>query len=320
MAYEVLYLQTGETPARLDRWWIDRVFSEGVSDVQAGDLAVSERAGAANLSVDVAPGAAIVDGDDTTDQGAYLVRLTAGVNVPIAAPPAADSRIDLVVLRVADSTATGTGDATTDGAVVEVVEGVAAAAPVAPAVPATAIALAEVTVAAGDAAITAAEILDRRAQLNAETLDVGTQAIPLTTVERDALNAPKVGTLVWNTDTGTLERYDGATWVPDAEIPPGNGRVVTGSYTGNNTTGRKILTGAGFQSAIVTRDGTGGYGGAFGVYVVGGHGVEQSVSNTVHTAAVADTDGFYVGGGYNAAGNFCNDSGQVYHWTAILAD
>lgn len=237
MAFEVLYLQTGETPARLDRWWIDRIFSEGVSDVQAGELLVTAGPG---LSVNIAAGSAVVQGDDVDDQGAYLARSTTMENRELPAPPAAGtSRIDLVVMRVRDSTATG-GDPTEDGVAIEVIEGVADPDPSAPAAPDTALALAEWTVNAGQvqAADTDADAVDRRVQLNAETLDVGTQAIPLTTAERDALNDPGIGSLVYNTDTDALERYDGATW---GSVAPADGaRIVSGSYTGDGTVNRVI--------------------------------------------------------------------------------
>lgn len=173
MTFEpALYVQTLEYSARQDRQWIDLIFTEGVADVSAGELAVSQRAAAANLSVDVAPGTAIIAGDSVARQGKYLVRCTEGENVVIPAPPVSDSRIDLVVLQVHDSTADG-GSASLDGAALEVVQGAAAPAPVAPAAPDTAIVLAEVVVAAGAVAITNANITDRRTQLNAQTLHVG---------------------------------------------------------------------------------------------------------------------------------------------------
>lgn len=212
MSVEVLYLQTGETSARQDRWLPDRIFTEGISDVGAGQLAVTQRAGGANMSVDVAPGDGLIAGDSIADQGKYQVRVTAGVNVPIAAAPAAGTRVDLVVLQVHDSTADG-GDPANDGAAVEVVTGTVDAG--VPATPDSALPLATVTVAAGAGSVFDADLADQRTQLNAVTLDVGTQAIELTTAERDALNAPKAGTLVFNTDTDLLERFTGSSWRPD---------------------------------------------------------------------------------------------------------
>lgn len=163
-----LYLQNLTYSARQDRFLIDYTYTEGVTDVQAGELAVTQRAAGAAMSVDVAAGTAVIDGDDADLQGAYLVRVTAPESVTIPAPPGANSRIDLVVLRVNDSATTG-GDPAQDGGRLEVVVGTAAAVPVAPAVPDTALVLAEVTVAAGVGSITNANIADRRTQVGPGT-------------------------------------------------------------------------------------------------------------------------------------------------------
>lgn len=143
--------------ARLDRALIAAVFGEGV--LASGDLAVTQRGAGANLSVDVAAGSAIVTGDDQANQGNYLVKNTAVVNLVIGAPPGANSRIDLIVAQVRDANVTGVSN----DWILSVIAGVAAGAPVAPAVPNTAIALAQVLVATGTAAITNAMITDRRA-------------------------------------------------------------------------------------------------------------------------------------------------------------
>jgi hypothetical protein len=157
-----LYMQTKTYTARQDRFLADLLLTEGVTDRAAGAVRVSPRASGANLSVDVAAGDAVVDGDDFALQGAYTVRVTASENVAIPAPPSTGARIDLVVLRVYDSTSAG-GDPALDGARLEVVEGVAATTPNAPAAPKTAILLAEVRVAAGVTSIVDADITDRRA-------------------------------------------------------------------------------------------------------------------------------------------------------------
>lgn len=142
--------------ARLDRSLIAALLAEGV--LGAGDLAVTQRGAGANLSVDVAAGSAAIVGDDQANQGTYLVKNTAVVNLVIGAPPGANSRIDLIVAQVRDANVTGVNNDWT----LSVIAGVAAGAPVAPAVPNTAIALAQVLVATGTAAITNAMITDRR--------------------------------------------------------------------------------------------------------------------------------------------------------------
>lgn len=167
-----LYLQTGSYSARQDRFLVDYLFTEGVTDAPGGELLVTQRAAGANMSVDVAPGSAVIDGDDADLQGAYLVRVTSTENVAIPAPPASGARVDVIVLRVYDSTTTGVGDETTDGAKIEVVSGVPSDTPITPDVPSTALALAAIWVQAGDASITDARITDRRAQVNHANIGV----------------------------------------------------------------------------------------------------------------------------------------------------
>jgi len=155
-----IWLQGGTYSARQDRSLLDAVFvQEGVFDPAGSGLFVSQRAAGANDSVDVAAGAAIVTGDDESDQGKYYVRNTAVVNVAFTPAPGADERIDLLVLQVNDPTA---GGAAGDNATFEVIEGAAAGTAVAPAVPDTAIPLAEVLRLSSDTTIVDARITDRR--------------------------------------------------------------------------------------------------------------------------------------------------------------
>lgn len=153
------YLQTKEYSAKdLRQVAQSLVMREGIVDF--GDFAVSQRGAGANMSVDVAAGEAFVQGDTLADQGFYHVRNDAVVNVAIPAAHATLPRLDQVVLRVYDSTVTGS----TDLAVVEVVAGTATAGATlenrngAAALPASALRLAEVLVAAADTSITTAEI------------------------------------------------------------------------------------------------------------------------------------------------------------------
>jgi hypothetical protein len=159
-----LFLQAREYPARLVRQMISALAAEGVIDHAANGFKVSERALGANFTVDVAAGFAVIDGDDTAEQGSYLVRSTAVESVVIPAAPvtANTSRIDLVVLRINDATAGGPAG---DLAELEVVQGVEAVAPAVAAVPATptsAIVLARVAVSNLSASIANAAITDVR--------------------------------------------------------------------------------------------------------------------------------------------------------------
>lgn len=149
-------MQNRTYSAREDRALIASLFTEGV--LGAG-FAVTQRAAGTNMSVDIAPGTAVVTGDDQPDQGRYLVTSTAVENRTIGAPPGSNSRIDAVILQVRDPNA---GGATGDDAILTVVAGTAAASPSPPTIPASAIVLAYVTVAAGTVAITNAMIADQR--------------------------------------------------------------------------------------------------------------------------------------------------------------
>jgi hypothetical protein len=127
-------------------------------------MAVTQRAAGANMSVDVAAGAVVIAGTDSANQGKYVGKLTAPVNVAIAAAPGAGlTRIDLVYARVFDTAAIG---GTLDELTVEKpLTGTAVASgPVPPALPASSEALAQIAVAAGTASITNALITDRRRQ------------------------------------------------------------------------------------------------------------------------------------------------------------
>lgn len=162
MALETpVWLQAGTYSARQDRQLIDAIFTEGVFDKATGGLAVTQKAGGTDDSVDVAAGVAVITGDDESNQGKYFVRNTATENVVFNPPPGSDERIDLLVLRVRDETA---GGPIGDDALFAVIEGTVAGSAVAPSVPDTAIALAQVLRTAGDTSITNAMITDVRAE------------------------------------------------------------------------------------------------------------------------------------------------------------
>ncbi len=155
------WLQNGTYSARLDRIFTDVLFSEGVMQVGAGQLLVSQRGAGADNSVDIAAGYACITGDDTADQGKYLVRNRATVNLAATAAPVANSRIDLVCLRINDTAAGGPAG---NNATFTYVTGVAAASPTPPATPTSAIALARVLRTVGDTTVVTANITDVRPQ------------------------------------------------------------------------------------------------------------------------------------------------------------
>jgi microcystin-dependent protein len=151
-----LWLQGGTYPARLDRFSLAKMFDEGV--MKPSHCKVTQRAAGANFSVDVAIGEFVIQGDDQTNQGNYLGRITAVENAAIAAAPGSNSRYDLVTLRVNDPNAGGnTGNTVT----VVVITGTASASPVVPSLPASSLPLAVVgPIATATASITNSLIND----------------------------------------------------------------------------------------------------------------------------------------------------------------
>ncbi len=136
----------------------------GVLDIDAGQLAVVQRGAGANFSVDIAAGRAAIRGTDTSDQGTYVVNNSTVKNRTVPSPPASGTRNHRVIARIRDKlhnsafavydweiqvlTDTGTG---------------------LPALPASAISLARVAVAAGQASVTNANITDLRSRASVGT-------------------------------------------------------------------------------------------------------------------------------------------------------
>lgn len=150
-----LWMQNNTYSARVHRQLTRSLWSEGVLE----GLAVTQKAGGTNMSVDVAVGSAVIYGDDQVNQGAYLLITTGSENHVVAAAPGSNSRIDLVCYRINDPNAGGPAGNNSE---IIVVQGTSAASPVAPAVPTSAIVLAEILVASGTAAITNSMITPRR--------------------------------------------------------------------------------------------------------------------------------------------------------------
>lgn len=181
------WLQNGTYSARLDRIFADVLFTEGVMRPGAGDLLVTQRGAGANNSVDIAAGYACITGDDTADQGNYLVRNTATVNLAATAAPVSNSRIDLVCVRINDPAAGGPAG---DNAQFVYVAGTAAPSPVAPATPTSAIALARVLRTVGDTSVVTANITDVRPQ--SLTILSNTLTTPGDLLSFDGVNAIRV--------------------------------------------------------------------------------------------------------------------------------
>lgn len=154
MAILAMWLQNPDYPARWDRQVVKTAFG-GREQITEGLLVTQN--GGGNLSVNVSAGAAVITGDNQTDQGSYVVLVDVLTNLAMPAAPGTNQRLDLVCLQVNDLQA---GGGASDNATLVVVQGVASATPVAPATPASAIVLATVRRTAGDASVLTAHIID----------------------------------------------------------------------------------------------------------------------------------------------------------------
>ena len=202
-----IWLQNGTYSAKLDRNLIDLFFTEGVLAPGAGDYEVGQSSPVSN-SVLIQPGRAIITGDDEADQGKYLCKSTGILTLALNAAPVADARIDLIYLRVNDSTAGGPAG---DNATVEFLEGTVAPSPVAPAIPTSAIGLAEILRTVGDTYIDTGMITDIRTPSSGQTFTVRSNFEVLTTAQRNLLT-PYVGESIYNTDDNYVQVYNGSQW------------------------------------------------------------------------------------------------------------
>jgi len=229
---------------------------EGV--VLRGDFNVSQRAGGANFSVDVATGTATVLCDTIALGGMYLAWSDTVVNVPIAVPPLSGTRTDLVILHVHDKQSDG--GVGYNGAV-EVIGGTVGQP--APAVPLGAIALAEVTVAAGQASVATTNVADRR-MLNTlgdvplwEVSGGNGQVLPnvTTTLYSGWTVSDSIGTLGVTVNNGAVIAQPGrylTTFSTRLNIPSGTGdRHLAVRQLRNGVRIRQVPSGNAFQGLPV---------------------------------------------------------------------
>lgn len=116
------------------------------------------------LSVSIGPGGAFIKGDDSVGQGMYyVVNDAAAVLTGFSLPPSGQYKVDTVIVRVNDPQAGGTaGNNVTFGIVPGSPVAYPAGTPVPAALPASALALAYVTLIAGDSLIEAGDIVNAR--------------------------------------------------------------------------------------------------------------------------------------------------------------
>jgi hypothetical protein len=213
--------------------------------VGSGDLAVTEKSGTPNMSVDVAAGSAYIRGTTGADQGVYGVTNDAVVNVVIAAADATNARKDLIVARVRDAAYSGANN----DVQITVIQGTPAASPADPTVTDDTLVLARVDVPALDTAITNSQITDLRTRAAALGAPIRcTSTTRPTSVDRFQQ--------IIETDTGKELTYYGATtgWQPAWNQPWGivTNDQMTADVAAIGTGGTNILTGTAF-TAVANR-------------------------------------------------------------------
>ncbi len=135
--------------------------ADGVGGTQgvtsAGSFAVTQRGAGANFSVDVASGLAYVVGDDVTGQGTYVCWNDGTVNVATPSAPGSGTQIHRLVLQVQDKLNNGAWTGYTGALTVLADTGSGT-----PAEPNSAITLALISIASGQASVLNANITDSR--------------------------------------------------------------------------------------------------------------------------------------------------------------
>jgi hypothetical protein len=209
----IVSLQTASAPHQTNaadlRRLVERLVGSRPGIFGLGDFLVSAL-GTPNLSVNVAAGAALVDGSQAADQGLYYVDTAAVANVAVGAGDLTYARKDLVILRVKDSFYSGADNTFT----VEVVAGTPAAVPAEPTVPANSFVLALLDVPANATSITGAMITDRR--LTTWGLVRATGAPPSIPSAAGRPGSPSNGDEVYQLDDATIYVYSSTSgsWVP----------------------------------------------------------------------------------------------------------
>lgn len=199
-----------------------------------GALKVTQRAAGANFSVDVATGAAAIQGDDVADQGMYIVQSTASENRTIPSPPGTGTRIHRVIARVKDKLHAGAW--TTYEWTLEVLEDTGTGTP---ALPNSAISLATVSVSAGQASVLDSHITDARS-----TALLGPSRFTNVSTDSNRPASPIEGETLYRTDYKGWEQYNGSSWIETMRTSSWNTYTPTWTAaTTNPTLGNGTLQG-----------------------------------------------------------------------------
>lgn len=204
------YLQNGAHSALSDRLTLSSMLQPGATGLASrggvrasGDglgMAVVA-AGTANNTVVVKAGTAYVPEADGT--GVYIAHNDADRTLTVPSASTTQSRRDLVVAQINDSTYSGS----TDNWALTIVQGTpSSGTPVTPTAPANSLTLADYLVPAGSTTtVTNANINDRRSVLvtHGGVMPVLSTALPV---------SPFKGMTVWCTDTEAVQAWNGSAW------------------------------------------------------------------------------------------------------------
>lgn len=177
--------------------------SEGIlHKAGALGLQVVQRAAGANFSVDVGDGYAAIQGDDVTNQGMYLIRADGVTNVVTPSAPGSGTRVHRVVAQIRDKTHNGAW--TTYEWTLDLLQDTGSGTP---ALPGSAIALARISIAAGQANVATANITDDR--VDAALVPGQPRQIAQ---DSDRPANPFTSEIIWRTDKGCFEIWTGSAW------------------------------------------------------------------------------------------------------------
>lgn len=188
----------------------------GRPGVVGSGLAVSQKGGTPNMSVDITEGSILVAGTEASYQGSYFCESQGTVNVAIAASHASLPRLDLIVARVRDQQYSGA----TNSWALEAVTGTAASPARYPTVPANSFVLAVVSVAAASTQVLNAAITDLRSASATDGVTTLVNrgygsatggVVACTSATRPTANLTS-GLEIYEVDTAKQWRWNGSAW------------------------------------------------------------------------------------------------------------
>lgn len=210
-----IFLQAGSHTAENVRRAFGSILGNRPGIVAAGHLAVSEKSGTPNMSVDVAEGQLVLKGSEGSYQGLYLCEARGVTNLAISAADATNPRRDLIVARVRDAAYSGA----TNTFSLEVVTGTPAGSPADPSLPSgSCFVLARVQVAASASSITNANITDLRTSYSIGQYGQAAALGGIIRCTNGTRPTGEEGLKIYEADTDVEYTYNGSAYVPTAVL------------------------------------------------------------------------------------------------------